>query len=187
MKFLKGALVALIVLAAAAGGIGYFLRGEVGEAMYARAVSQNVGRNAVEALPGGLHVALCGTGSPLPDPVRMGPCTAVIAGKRLFIVDIGSGAARNFGPMGLPTGSIEAVLLTHFHSDHIDGLGELMMLRRAWMPWWRASMRPMPSTEIIASPITGPTSIRRRARAARRARSPSMRKLSPLWCSKMTA
>jgi ribonuclease Z len=131
MKFLTSALVALIVLAGVAIGIGYFFRGEVGEAMFARAVSQNVGRDAVAALPDGLHVALCGTGSPLPDPTRMGPCTAVIAGKRLFVIDIGSGAARNFGPMGLQTGSIEAVLLSHFHSDHIDGLGELMMLRWA--------------------------------------------------------
>ena len=131
MRFIKLALVALIALAGVVGAIGYVFRAEVGEAVFARAVSQNAGRNSIEALPDGLHVALCGTGSPLPDPTRMGPCTAVIAGKRLFVVDIGSGATRNFGPMGLQTGTIEAVLLTHFHSDHIDGLGELMMLRWA--------------------------------------------------------
>jgi ribonuclease Z len=33
--------------------------------------------------------------------------------------------------MGLPLGDIEALLLTHFHSDHIDGFGELMTLRWA--------------------------------------------------------
>jgi ribonuclease Z len=31
--------------------------------------------------------------------------------------------------MRVPQGRIEAILLTHFHSDHIDGLGELMMQR----------------------------------------------------------
>ena len=131
MRFIKYTFVALLALAGVAAAIGYVFRVEVGEAVFARAVSQNVGRNSVATLPDGLHVALCGSGSPLPDPTRMGPCTAVIAGKRLFVVDVGSGAARNFGPMGLQTGSIEAVLLTHFHSDHIDGLGELMMLRWA--------------------------------------------------------
>ncbi len=131
MRFVKYTIVVLLALAGVAAVIGYAFRVEVGEAVFARAVSQNVGRNSVATLPGGLHVALCGSGSPLPDPTRMGPCTAVIAGKRLFVVDVGSGAARNFGPMGLQTGSIEAVLLTHFHSDHIDGLGELMMLRWA--------------------------------------------------------
>jgi ribonuclease Z len=127
--------------------VGYVFPVEVGEAVFARVVGQNVGRNAVASLPDGLHVALCGSGSPLPDPSRKGPCTAVIAGKRLFVVDIGSGAARNFGPMGLQTGSVEAVLLTHFHSDHIDGLGELMMLR-----WAGAG-------NVAPLPVYGPTGV----------------------------
>ena len=117
------------MLAGVAAVVGYVFRIEIGAAVFQRVVSQNVARNVVATLPDGLHVALCGSGSPMPDPSRMGPCTAVIAGKRLFVVDVGSGATRNFGPMGLPTGAVEAVLLTHFHSDHIDGLGELMMLR----------------------------------------------------------
>jgi ribonuclease Z len=33
--------------------------------------------------------------------------------------------------MGLNPGATEALLLTHFHSDHIDGMGELMMQRWA--------------------------------------------------------
>ena len=32
------------------------------------------------------------------------------------------GSARNLGYMGIPAAKIEAILLTHFHSDHIDGL-----------------------------------------------------------------
>jgi ribonuclease Z len=42
--------------------------------------------------------------------------------------------------MGLSTGSIDAILLTHFHSDHIDGLGEMMLQR-----WGNASHQdPVP-------------------------------------------
>ena len=45
------------------------------------------------------------------------------------MVDAGSGAARNLMRMGLSPGRVEAVLLTHYHSDHIDGLGELLLQR----------------------------------------------------------
>jgi ribonuclease Z len=65
----------------------------------------------------------------LPDPARSGPCTAVVAGSSFVVVDAGSGAARNLVRMDLPPGSLDAVFLTHFHSDHIDGLGELALLR----------------------------------------------------------
>lgn len=79
----------------------------------------------------GLHAGLCGTGSPLADIKRAGPCIAVVAGKHLYIVDIGDGSTRNITLMGFQTGNIDAVLLTHFHSDHISGLGEIMLQRWA--------------------------------------------------------
>mgnify|MGYP002140866872 CR=1 FL=1 len=41
----------------------------------------------------------------------------------------GSGAARNITRMRLNSGQIDAIFLTHFHSDHIDGLGELLLQR----------------------------------------------------------
>lgn len=53
----------------------------------------------------------------MPDPSRKGPCTAVIASDRLFVVDVGSGAGRNFGPMGISP------------ADHIGGLGDFMIQR----------------------------------------------------------
>lgn len=34
-----------------------------------------------------LHVVLCGTGSPLLDVNRAGPCTAVIAGGKMYLAD----------------------------------------------------------------------------------------------------
>ncbi|WP_404369756.1 MBL fold metallo-hydrolase [Sphingomonas sp. MMS24-J45] len=80
-------------------------------------------------MPDGLHVALCGTGAPLPDPGRAGACTVVIAGKHIFVVDSGEGAAKHIALMGIPNGRIEGVFLSHFHSDHIDGLGPMMLLR----------------------------------------------------------
>jgi ribonuclease Z len=54
----------------------------------------------------------------------------VIAGKKLFIVDSGLGSTRQMELMRLPLGDIKAVLLTHYHSDHIGGLGELLL--KSW-------------------------------------------------------
>lgn len=101
----------------------------IATALFERAVGERVGRDTTTALPDGLHIALCGTGSPLPSPSRAGPCNVVIAGKQIFVVDIGEGGGRNINMMGIPTGKIAGVLLTHFHSDHIDGMGPLMMNR----------------------------------------------------------
>lgn len=72
-----------------------------------------------------LHVVLCGTGSPLPDPERAGPCTAVVAGGALFVVDVGPGSAERLQLDRMPLGALRGVFLTHFHSDHIGELGEL--------------------------------------------------------------
>lgn len=102
---------------------------QLGTFVLAQVAHKNVGRNIIPDLPDGLHLALCGTGSPFPDPTRAGPCSAVIAGERLFIVDTGEGSARTLGYMGIPAAKIEAILLTHFHSDHIDGLGPFLLQR----------------------------------------------------------
>ena len=49
--------------------------------------------------------------------------------------------------MGLPVGRIERLFLTHFHSDHIDGLGPMMLLR------WTGSAATAPL------PIAGPPGV----------------------------
>jgi len=77
----------------------------------------------------GLYAGLAGTAGPFPDIKRAGPCIVVKAGDHLYIVDAGQGAARNVALMGFQMGKVEAVLLTHFHSDHIADLGEIMMQR----------------------------------------------------------
>lgn len=94
-----------------------------------RALARTMRADPIGALPDGLHVLLCGAGGPLPDPVRSGPCVAVIAGETMVVVDAGTGGARNLQRLGFVPGRVTAVFLTHFHSDHIDGLGELAMLR----------------------------------------------------------
>ncbi|WP_373490627.1 MBL fold metallo-hydrolase [Parasphingorhabdus sp.] len=122
---------ALLVLVLTGVGASLLFQEQIGERLFARAVETAVTRDVIGDLPDGMHVILCGTGSPLPDPTRAGPCSAVIIDGKMFIVDIGGGAVRNLGLMGLAPGQVEALLLTHFHSDHIDGMGELMLQRWA--------------------------------------------------------
>jgi len=78
-----------------------------------------------------LYAGLAGSGGPFPHHNRVGPCIVVKAGDHLYIVDAGEGSARNIALMGFQMGKIEAILLTHFHSDHIAGLGEIMLRRWA--------------------------------------------------------
>jgi ribonuclease Z len=78
-----------------------------------------------------LTVVLCGTGSPLLDPARAGPCTAVVAGGELFLVDVGPGSWETVQLAKLPGDALGTILLTHFHSDHIGDLGEAVM--QSWV------------------------------------------------------
>jgi ribonuclease Z len=135
----KAGLIFTVMLAVIVAG-AYVVRDDLALRLMPRAAERVLGSNLLQQLPDGLHIALCGAGSPMPDPVRSGPCVAVIAGGKLLVIDSGSGAARNLNRMGIPAGNIEAVFLTHFHSDHIDGLGELGMMR--WVQ--AANTAPLP-------------------------------------------
>jgi ribonuclease Z len=103
---------------------------QIGMRLWNGLAARSVRQNMIGELPDGLHVGLAGTGSPLPDRKRKGPCTFVMAGKHLFIIDSGPGSTLNLELMRVPLDEIKAVLLTHYHSDHIGGLGELML--KAW-------------------------------------------------------
>ncbi len=67
----------------------------------------------------GLRATMCGTASPLPAPNRAQACVAIEAGSALYVVDAGTGSANVANLAALPLNRLEALLLTHFHSDHI--------------------------------------------------------------------
>lgn len=121
--------VGLLAVAVLAGGAAYHWRGAISLALIEKAMAKRFATKPLQALPDGLHAGLCGAGSPFPDDKRSSPCTLVIAGQRMFVFDTGSSASNNINRMGFDMGSIDAVFLTHFHSDHIGGLGDVMLNR----------------------------------------------------------
>lgn len=75
-------------------------------------------------------VHLLGTGAPIPRVDRFGPSTLVQAGGLRLLFDAGRGVSQRLWQLRVSLGSIDAVFLTHLHSDHLVGLPDL------WLTGW---------------------------------------------------
>jgi ribonuclease Z len=78
-------------------------------------------------------VTLLGTGTPRPQADRFGPSTLIEAGGQKLLIDAGRGATIRLSQIGVPLGRIDALLLTHYHSDHTVGIPDL------WLTGWLQS------------------------------------------------
>lgn len=94
----------------------------------------------VETLPqnellhdGCLHIFLLGTGDPETQMqnIRKPACVAIIVDDKVFFFDAGEGAVQTAAGLGLPYGHLSKVFMTHWHSDHFGGLGQL--LNASWI------------------------------------------------------
>ena len=146
-RYIAGTIALLLAL------IVYIERGAIMLKILPGALDKMMSAQPLAELPDGLHISLCGAGGPMPSTNRSGPCVAVMAGEQLFIIDAGTNGARNLGRMGFNQGDIEAIFLTHFHSDHIDGLGEMAMLR--WVAGNHSSPLPVYGPEGVADVVAG--------------------------------
>jgi len=125
MRFAKFALPIVALLA-----IGWFAltTAPVEAWLFRRTAFHELSKQPVTlAKDGELSVLFCGTGSPLPDKSRGGPCTMIAAGGKLYLVDAGIDSARNLMLWRVPLQNIAGVFVTHFHSDHIGELGEIRL------------------------------------------------------------
>jgi ribonuclease Z len=143
----------LLLLAVAAGGLLLLQVPAVQTGLVRRVADRRAAEPAPRlAAPNELSVLLCGTGTPLPDPKRAGPCALVAAGDRLFVVDAGIGSVRNLLRWRVPLEQVEGVLVTHFHSDHIAELGELRL--QSWVAG-RAARLPVYGPPGIEQVVRG--------------------------------
>ena len=72
MKRWTKALLAVAVGCVALGGLAYAWRGDIALAVMKRNIATALATDAIAELPDGLHVGLCGAGSPFPDALRSG-------------------------------------------------------------------------------------------------------------------
>ena len=75
-------------------------------------------------------VTLLGTGSPNPSIQRFSMSTLVEVGGLKLLFDAGRGSSIRLWQIGVPLGNLDAVFLTHYHSDHTIGLPDI------WLTGW---------------------------------------------------
>lgn len=78
----------------------------------------------------GIRVTLLGTGGPWPSVERFGPSTLVEVGDQVLLFDCGRGVTQRLAQAGVALKDIDAVFLTHLHSDHTVGFPDL------WLTGW---------------------------------------------------
>lgn len=105
-----------------------FLAGIVATVAMAHALCDQRATAQQPAAADDIIVTLLGTGSPQPLPARFGPATLVQAGGLTLLFDVGRGATVRLYQLGISSGKgIDAIFLTHYHSDHVAGLPDLWM------------------------------------------------------------
>jgi ribonuclease Z len=82
-------------------------------------------------------VTLLGTGCPQVHAHRSGPASLVQTGGMSFLVDCGSGVTQRMAAAGVSCAGLDALLLTHLHSDHLVDLYQLVI-----SSWHQGRERP---------------------------------------------
>ena len=85
-----------------------------------------------------MQLTLLGTGCPKVDHNRFGPSNLVTTNSTKILIDCGSGVTQRLDKIKILTSDIDALFLTHLHSDHVVDLYQLII--SSWhsyraLPW----------------------------------------------------
>ena len=98
------------------------------------------------------QIVMLGTGTPIPDPERMGQAIAVVVDSVAYLFDAGVGVVRRAtaagragvrafappNPRAQPDPRFAAIFLSHLHSDHVMGLADAI-----FTPWIQGRRAPV--------------------------------------------
>ena len=74
-----------------------------------------------------MELTLLGTGCPKVDHKRFGPSNLISTSQANILVDCGSGITQRLDQIKVCTSQIDALFLTHLHSDHVVDLYQLII------------------------------------------------------------
>lgn len=106
-----------------------------------------------------VRVRFLGTGSPFASGGRLQSCVLLDAPDGRVLLDCGATSLVAMERFGVEPSSIDAVIVTHFHGDHIGGLPFLFM--EAEFGPEQGSERPVRERPLI---VAGPAGIEERVR-----------------------
>ncbi|NHN54762.1 MBL fold metallo-hydrolase [Calidifontibacter sp. DB0510] len=131
-----------------------------------------------------VNVTLTGTGTPVPVPGRAGPGVFVQTPDTGIQIDTGRSTVLRLAEAGLRADEIDAVLLTHHHSDHTTDLGDVLV--SAWLMDAEHSVAVVTPDGLTADfarlalePLQGDLLFRRSHRGVRRIAEPELLTFQP--------
>ena len=74
-----------------------------------------------------MYLTLLGTGCPKVDHKRFGPSNLVSTKKTKILIDCGSGVTQRLDQINISSSNIDALVLTHLHSDHVIDFYQLII------------------------------------------------------------
>lgn len=86
-----------------------------------------------------MEIVFLGTGCPVVSTERYGPAQVILGADAKVLVDCGSGVTQRLVAAGVPGRDLDALLLTHLHSDHLVDLYQLVV-----SSWHQGRERPLP-------------------------------------------
>lgn len=95
--------------------------------MYKAVVARLEENMLVSYIPDAMEIVVTGSGGPMPNDERRPPSITVKVNEKVYLFDAGQGTDLAMRENNIPMGDLDAVFLTHFHSDHIAGLGEVKL------------------------------------------------------------